>query len=267
MSQAGPDQARGNRELTLYFNRLREMAFCEWKLREQSTIYGFLWTLLNPLLTFAVLYEVFTKWMGAKVGDYAAFLFIGVVQYGFFNQGTCYGLSSLRRRGGVIMNFILPREIITFSSVLSVAASHLIEFTLMLVFILALGVKPTLSWFALPFIFLLLVALVCALCLSLAVLDARYQDFERIWNIVVQAGFFLTPIFYTLDIITPARRRLLWLNPMTAVIEMTRQAALRGRFPDAKEFGGVLVLTITLAAFGRAYFKKQESKLADYVAV
>ena len=182
-------EARKKRERALYFDRLREMTFCEWKLREQSTIYGFLWTLLNPLLTFAVLYVVFTKWMGAKVGDYAAF------------------------------------------------------------------------------IFLLLVAMILSLSLFLSILDARYQDFERIWGIVVSVGFFLTPIFYTMDIITPARRRFLWLNPMTSIIDMTRQAALQGHFPNPKEFFGILIFTILLAVLGGVFFKKQENKIADYVTV
>ena len=262
-----PPEFHKRRQWVLYFDRLWEMGFCEWKLREQSTIYGFLWTLLNPLLTFAVLYVVFTKWMGAKVGNYASFLLIGVVQYGFFNLGTSYGLSSLRRRSGVIMNFILPIEIVMFSTVLSVAISHFFEFCLMLLFIMVMGVRPTLSWIALPFIFMLLVAMILSLSLFLSILDARYQDFERIWGIVVSTGFFLTPIFYTMDIITPSRRRFLWLNPMTSVIDMTRQAALQGKFPNIKEFGGILIFTVLLAVFGGVFFRKQESKIADYISV
>ncbi|MHB2026968.1 MAG: ABC transporter permease [Elusimicrobiota bacterium] len=251
----------------LYLSRLREMTLCEWKIREQSTLYGFLWTLLNPLLTFCVLYVVFTKWMGSKIVHYPAYLLIGVVQYNFFQMGTSYGLSSLRRRSGVILNFILPRELVTLSAISSIAISHLFEFTLMLGFCIVLGVRPAWSWLALPAILLLLAGLVASISFFLAILQARYQDFERIWAIIINTGFFLTPIFYTMDVISPARRRLLWLNPMTPIIQMTRLAVIGGRFPSLFQFGLISLLTVILGLTGRAFFRGQEAKIGDYVSI
>ncbi len=259
--QGAADAARN-----LYFDRLREMTICEWKMREQSTFYGFLWTLLNPFLFFLVLYIVFTKWMGNKAANYPAYLLIGVVQYNFFQLGTSYGLSSLRRRSSVVLNFVLPRELIMFSSVLSVTLSHLFELAIVMAFVMVLGVRPALSWVALPAVDALLIALVCSLSLFLAIFQARYQDFERIWNILTNMGFFLTPIFYTLSVISPGKRRLLWLfNPMTSIIMMTREVVMKGKFPSLVEFGSIFALTAILWWRGLAYFRGHEAKIGDYV--
>ena len=258
--------ASAERQSALYFSRLKEMALSEWKMREQSTFYGFLWTLLNPILMFAVLYIVFTKWMGNRTANYPAYLLIGVVQYNFFQMGTSYGLSSLRRRSSIVQNFVLPKELITFSAVLSGAMSYFFEFCVMLVFLVVLGVHPKWSWIAFPVVDALLVALVAAFSLFLSVFEARYPDFERIWAILTNVGFFLTPIFYTLDVISPAKRRLLWLfNPMTAIIEMTRQILIGGKFPGLLPFGGIALLTAALWWGGLAFFRKKEPKIGDYL--
>ncbi len=255
-----------DRESALYFSRLKEMALSEWKMREQSTFYGFLWTLLNPILMFAVLYIVFTKWMGNKTANYPVYLLIGVVQYNFFQMGSTYGLSSLRRRSSIVQNFVLPKEIIPFSAVLSGAMSHAFEFCVMLVFAVLLGIRPGWSWLALPVVDALLVAFIAGLSLFLSVFEARYPDFERIWAILTNLGFFLTPIFYTLDVIDPTKRRLLWIfNPMTAVIEMTRQILIAGKFPGLLPFGGICLLTAALWWAGLAFFHRKERKIGDYL--
>ena len=83
------------RDLRLYWERLWRLTVSEFLLREQSSVVGFLWTLLQPLLLFSVLYGLFTRWMTPRADGYAAYLLIGIVQYGFFNSGSTMGLSSL----------------------------------------------------------------------------------------------------------------------------------------------------------------------------
>jgi lipopolysaccharide transport system permease protein len=255
------------RDWRLSLEQVAELTRCEWKLREQSSVVGFLWTLLHPLLMFAVLYALFTKWMGDRMSNYAAFLLIGVVQYGFFNNATTYGLSSLSRRSAILMNFDFPRGAVVLASVLSVALSHLLELGLMLGFLCAIGASPTLSWLALPLLTLLQLAVICGLALVVAVVAARFPDFERVWSVLMTAGFFLTPVFYTLDVVDERRRRFLWLNPITRVIELSRDCLLRGRFPAAGDLAWLGLAAAVLLAAGYGIFKRNEKHLADYVAV
>lgn len=253
--------------LGLYVERLWDLTRCEFKLREQSTILGFGWTLLQPLLMFLVLYGLFTKWMGNHTTDYASYLLVGIVQYGFFNNGSTVGLSSLGRRRGLLLNFRIPRDIVVLSSVLSVAVSYMLEILLILAFYVALGGRPHATWLLLPVLFALHLVLVAGLAFWLSVPAARYPDCERIWTILLTAGFFLTPIFYTLDTISPLRRKLLMLNPMTHVIEMTRSCLIRGEVPSLSEAGGLALVSAILCALGWAVFKRNELKLSDYLAI
>lgn len=254
------------RDLRLYWERLWRLTAGEFLLREQSTITGFLWTLMQPLLLFSVLYGLFTRWMSPRTDGYAAYLLIGVVQYGFFNSGSTMGLSSLNRRAALLLNFRVPRELVVLSSVFSVALSYLLELALMLVFVLAAGYKPQAAWLLLPVIVAAHLAFVAGLSLWLSVVAARYPDSERIWSIFMTAGFFLTPIFYSLSDVSPRRRLLLRLNPMTQIIEMTRGCLLDGRAPSWPAFAALSALCAVLLLTGWALFRRYELALSDWVA-
>ncbi|MFA6003945.1 MAG: ABC transporter permease [Elusimicrobiota bacterium] len=254
-----------NKDLAVYINQLREMTRCEWRLREQSTVLGFIWTLLNPLLTYLVLYKLFTRWMGGYMADYPAYLLIGVVQYGFFTTATTYGMSSLNRRRGILMNFPMSRDILVFTAVLSISISYGIELLLMLGFLLAVGAPVSLSWLAFPVVVMLQALFVTGLALLLSVVAVRFFDFERIWSIVTTAGFFLTPIFYTTAAIAQERQDLLRFNPMAHVIELSRDCLLRGQFPEWWRLAGLAAFAFCAAGAGYALFKNQEERLSDYV--
>ena len=253
--------------MRLYADRVVRLTLCEWKLREQSSMFGFAFTLLQPLLLFTVLYGLFTKWMGSRTEAYAFYLLIGIVQYGFFNAGTTVGLTSMSRRRGVILNFKIPRDAVVLAAVLSVALSHAAELGLMLAFTLALGGKLSAAWLFLPALGALELLLVAGVSFWLAALGARFPDLERVWSVLMTAGFFVTPVFYTLDAIDPSRRRLLLLSPVTRIIEMTRGCVLRGEAPPLAVFAGVAVAAAAVAATGWAFFKSRELEIADWVAV
>ncbi len=253
--------------MKLQLERLLKMAWCEWRLREQSSLFGFFWTLLHPLMLFLVLLLVFTRWLGSKSPDYPGQLLIGLVHYNFFASGTSYTCTSLRRRRGIVLNFLIPRELIVLSSVLSVALSFFLELIVLAVILAFLGHLPTWSWLTEPLIAAILLLVIVGVSLPLSTVGARYPDFERVWAIAIQTGFFLTPVFYRISDVPEARRTLLALNPMARVIETARVSLLYGRFPSA--FGaamGVLVACV-IAAAGWAYFRTQAHRLPDDVAV
>lgn len=214
------------------YSKLLALARVEWRLRQQSTFLGFLWTLLNPALMFAVLYGLFVKWLGRDQGDYAVFLLIGIVEWNFFASATSYALSSLLRRGPLLKNFPLPPEIPALASVLSVYFSHLLELAALAALLAFVQGGLSVSWLWLIAIDLAYLALAAGAGLILAGLYVFYSDLERIWNILLTAGFFLTPIFYPLSVIAPEKGRLLAFSPLTAVIESSR-LALSGSSPHA----------------------------------
>jgi ABC-type polysaccharide/polyol phosphate export permease len=251
------------RDRELYLDRLRSMTECEWRLREQSTLSGFLWTLLQPALLFGTLYLVFTRWLRLNDPSFAPRLLVGVVLYGFFHAATSYGISSLNRRASLALSFVFPRELVVLSACLSVALSHLWELLVMAGFLLLFGARPSASWLLLPALAAGSLALACGLSLLLAPAAARHPDLERAWGVVLLAGFYLTPVFYPASAAEGGRAALLRANPLTHLLEAARACLLDGRAPWGPAalllLGGVAALALGLLAFRAAEPRLGES--------
>jgi len=246
-----------------YWYLLGEMTRVEFKLRDQGTLFGFLWTLLQPTLMFVVLYMLFIKWLGHFVSQYGAYLLIGLVLWNFFQKATSMGLSSLKRRTSLIRNYRFPREIVVFSAVLSVFVSSLLEMLILLPFLFLLGVRPNLAWLWIPLIVVILLAFVISVALFLAVFAAEFHDMERIWEVVTTALFYLTPIFYPLTIVGGWKRRLLSLNPLTIIIMNARACLIDGLTPRPYASLAVIFLTAIAFAGGVAFLRRCEHRFAD----
>lgn len=249
-----------------YLELVWEMTRGEIKLRDQGTALGFLWTLLHPALMFAVLYGLFSKWVGRRVEDYMEYLLIGLVLWNFFSKGTAYALGSFRRFRGTVLNYRFPREIVVFASTGAVLWSSLMEMCVLLAVLLGLGQRPNPAWLLLPAIFLLELLLVVGVGLFLAVLSVEYQDVERIWEVLTSALFYLTPIFYPLDIISPEKRRLLDFNPLARILGAFR-GAVAGRAPDPAVCLLLLAGGAVLCAAGVALLRLRQYALADELLV
>ncbi|MDP2866714.1 MAG: ABC transporter permease, partial [Elusimicrobiota bacterium] len=244
------------------FKKLLALSGVEWRLRQQSTFLGFLWTLLNPALMFAVLYGLFVKWLGRAQGDYAVFLLIGIVEWNFFASATSQALSSLLRRGPLLKNYPLSPEIPALASVLSVYFSHLLELAALAALLAFMQGGLSASWLWLIAIDIAYLALAAGAGLMLAGLYVFYSDLERIWSILLTAGFFLTPIFYPLSVLAPEKSRLLAFSPLTAVIESAR-LALSGSAPQPGAVACAFLWGAAALAAGLAFLRFKRAGIED----
>ena len=232
----------------------------EFRARDQGTALGFLWTLLRPLAQFAVLYTVFSRAMGPRVEGWAAYLLVGVVQWDFFAGATAHGLTCLRRKSGLLQAAAFPRVLVVLSTVASVLLSHLAEWGLLLFVLPWLGVAPRAAWLALPALIAAEAALALGAACLLAALAPTLRDLEQAWGLALYALFFLTPVFYTIDLVGPQGRLLVALNPLAALIEGTR-AVLWGR--AAPPLALASALAAAAAAAGLALFPRLSREAAE----
>lgn len=248
-----------------YWNLLWEMTRCEFKLRDQGTALGFFWTLLNPALQFLVMYEVFAKWMGHLIDNYALYLIVGIVQWSFFATATSVALRSLHAKSGMAQNFRFRREIIVFSAVAVVLWSHIFELGILLVFILLWGKTLAWTWLYLPVLIAIQLLWVVGLSLYLSVLSLEYRDVGRIWAILMQVGAFTVPIFYPLKVIAEKKRFWLMLNPLVHIMDGMRACLLRSQVPPAWIVLCLLLGGAGLTASGLRWFRGREGHMADYL--
>lgn len=242
-----------------------ELARAEFRLKDQGSFLGFLWTLLYPLIYFAVLYNIFGNWMGAEIENFALYLIIGIVQWNFFVTATGNAINSVMRQGNFVKNIKFPNDVLVVSSVFSILYSHFLELVILLVFWLILGRAVSIYALFLISILILNIYLTLSMGFILATLGVFFLDINRIWEIIASIGLFLTPIFYSLDMLDPDKRALILINPMTHIITASRSVLIDNTMPEPFGLLYVLILSTFLMLFGYLLFKHYEGYFAEKI--
>ncbi len=208
---------------------LGELVRTDFKLRYQGSVLGYAWSLLRPLLLFVILYVVFVKVLkaGGDVPHFPVYLLLGIVIWNFFGEMTSQSLSAVVGRGDLIRKIKIPRWIIVLSSSMSALINLGLNLIVVLVFMFVNKVDFMQSLLLLPVILVEVYLFALGLSLFLAAAFVKYRDVTYIWEVILQAGFYLTPIIFSLTLIHNIfYRKLLFMNPMAQAIQDARHATV-----------------------------------------
>lgn len=251
---------------------LAELVRTDFKLRYQGSILGYAWSLLQPLFFFVILYFVFSYLKVNKgVPNYSVYLLIGIVFWTFFREMTAASITSIVGRGDLIRKIRIPRWIIILSTSFSAVISLAFNIVVLLIFVYFNHLHLSLSclWFIALLVEIYLFAIGVSLFLSAAYV--RYRDVSYIWDVILQGGFYLTPIIYPISKIPNLTvQKIIMLNPMSQSIQDARYATVwRGTQTTSQTFGGgwykfvpYLIILVCLAG-GLSYFRKRSRYFAE----
>ena len=235
----------------------------DFKARYHGTFAGFVWALLKPFTMFLVLLAVFS-FAFAGDRDYRVNLIIALFLWDFFAEATKVTLTSLLAKGYLITKARFPTWIIVVSST-SNAVITLGVFTIVILgFLAASGRAPSPGHFALFLVYLLhYFLMVVGFGLAASVLFLRYRDLNQVWEVVTQAGFFLAPIIYPLDILPERFHWYLYLWPPTLVIQFARMVLVQGEIPSLRAHALLAAATLGALAIGIFVYRRQAPRAAE----
>jgi ABC-2 type transport system permease protein len=212
------------------------LAVMEFKLRFFGSVLGYLWQLMRPLMLFGVLYLVFTEFVriGAGVPHYQVILLTGIVMFSFFSEATNNAVQSLVAREALLRKVRFPRMVVPLSVTLTALFNLGMNLVAVAVFCLASGIEPTVRWLELPLLVLMLTALAAGVGLLLSALFVRFRDIAPIWEVAVQALFYGSPVFYTVDMYGNFKQIMSW-TPIVAVLTQMRRALIDPSAPSAAD--------------------------------
>ncbi len=218
----------------------RTLASSEFKLRYFGTLLGYVWTVVRPLLQFAVLYVVFTKIVriGDAVPHYPVVLLLGIVLYGFLGDATSMGISSLVARESLLRKVAFPRAAIPIAVSLTAAANLVLGLVVVLVLAVVDGVHPGPTWLYLVPIVLGLMVLAVSLSLILCILYVRFRDLQPMWEVVLLLIFWGSPIIWTIDFVPEPYREYVLYNPFAAAVQEARHQVVGAGSPSVADVMG-----------------------------
>jgi lipopolysaccharide transport system permease protein len=200
-----------------------------------------------------------------SIPNYAAWVLLGLLVWRFFSIGTAQSLSSIVGNPSLVAKIYLPRYLIVLSNNLANLLGAALEFIALLPLIVILGVKLTALVFLLPLILGMEFLLIFGLSLALSALNLKYRDFYQIWDIALQLGFFLSPTMYDPSLI-PARYQFVYfLNPVTRLMDSTRDIFLSSRPPPLFDVAIVLLASAILLGIGFIIFRHFEPRFAEEI--
>ncbi|HFR3654954.1 TPA: ABC transporter permease [Streptococcus suis] len=255
---------------------LREMVKTDFKLRYQGSFIGHLWSILKPLMLFTIMYLVFVQFLRFDDGTphYAVGLLLGMVTWNFFTEATNMGMMSIVSRGDLLRKLNFSKEIIVFSSVAGAAINYAINLVVVLVFALISGVQFTWTSLIIFPLFVELVLLATGVAFILSSLFVRFRDIGPIWEVVLQAGLYATPIIYSLTFIIQRGQtniaKIMMLNPIAQIIQDLRHflifsGSMTIRDLISNPFIIVIpyLLPIVVFALGYIIFNKNAKRFAE----
>ena len=247
----------------------------EIKVRYKLPILGFLWALFVPLATSLILWLVFsvvTPTMPNSRYPFFLFLIVGMFPWNFFSQSVSQATMSILDAGSMIKKTAFPRAIVP----LSIVASNGFNFVLTLLVVVGVMIAsrvPLSPWLLLlPFAVVCEVLFTTGIVLLVAGLQVRYRDVKYLTEISLILWFYLTPIFYPLELVAhaPAVLRSWYVcNPLVYLIELYRVVLLGGSSATMLSpylaVGVSAVICVAMFFAGLGVFRRHESTFADLV--
>lgn len=236
------------KDLWLFRGVLWNLILQQLKIRYRRSVLGFLWTLLNPLLSMVILTIVFANIMKFPQKDYALYLFSGLVPWTFFSQSIELGKSIFIMNEQFLRRIYVPKNIFP----LSVVFSNLVNFLLSLLVLFILGklffdIKISSALLFLPFSILTLIIFTCAVAIVFSVLSVFYRDFAHLTGILLMLLFYATPIIYPADLLPEKYALILRLNPMYYIMDLFHRPIFFHTLPSLENI--MIAFIFSVAAF------------------
>ncbi len=250
------------RELVRYRDLLRVLISKTIKTRYKRSAIGILWTLLNPLLTMLVLTIAFSAVMRSAVPSYPVYLLIGLVVWNLFSGSTAWSMGTYIRAGSLLKQAHMPPTVFAVACVGNCLINFFFSLVPLCIMMLFLGHPFYATWAFVPFALLLVSAFSLGVALFMSALGIFFSDVVEMYQIALQAWFYLTPIIYPAEFLPDRYAWIIWANPMYHMIELVRAPIFLGHLPQASTF--IICTLWALAALigGARYFVRKSDEFA-----
>jgi len=235
----------------------------DFKLRYQGSALGYLWSLVKPLLLFSILYLVFSIFLRFNVQHYSLYLLLGIILWGYLAEGTTNSINNLVGKGGLISRVNFPRSIIVIASTMTSLLTLLLNLVVFAIFFIFSGVPISPAIFLFVLFLVELYFIVLGLGFLISSLNIKFRDLSHIWEVLLQVGFWATPIIYSVSMIPAKYHFWFFMNPMTRIIQYSRDVVIYGLVPDTKGILASIFLTVIIFTVGYLVFKKREPYFAE----
>lgn len=253
------------RELLRYRDLIRELVIRDLKVRYRRSTIGFVWTMLQPLMTMLVMQVAFSTVFKFQLANFPVYVLAGVLFWNFFSQTITTSMNSLKGNAGLLKKLPLPREVFPLASVISGVVNMLLALVPLLAILIVTGHRLSLALLFLPVSIVIASMFALGAGFLLSPLAVFFHDTVEFVTVILGLLFYLTPIMYPLSILPP---KVLWLvrfNPLRSILEVFRDPIYFGKIPPLSHLSVAFGIAVGILLLGAWVFRRSSEKIPYYV--
>jgi len=249
------------KELSNYWYLLKQLVRRDILTRYKRSVLGVAWTMLNPLGTMLIMSFVFSN-LFKTVGNYSIYLLSGLLVWNFFAQSTNAAMSGLVWGGSLMKQIYVPRTIFGISAIGTAMVNMVLSLVPLLLVIIV--TRSPIYWtiILVPILIMLLAAFSIGIGLTISTLAVFFPDVLEMYQILLMAWMYLTPIMYPEDIIPARFVGIYRINPMFWMVKLFRAIIYEGRVPLISEIWPALAWAFGALILGWIFFASKSDEYA-----
>jgi ABC-type polysaccharide/polyol phosphate export permease len=255
------------RHLFGYRDLIAYLVARDLKVRYRRSLIGVVWTMLQPLLTMAVLYLVFSHYFHAAFDlyNYPVYALSGILFWNFFSQSILASMNSLRGNALILQKLPVPSMVFPVASVISGVVNLCLALVPLGLILLLTGhpLRPSLLFLPLSILLAALFTLGAGLLLS--PLAVFFHDVVELIAVALTLLMYLTPIFYPMAIVPENVRFVVRFNPVRSILEVFRDPIYFGKIPPLQHLAVAAGVALVALALGATLFRRSSDRIPFYV--
>jgi ABC-2 type transport system permease protein len=229
--------------------------------RYKRSVLGVTWTMLNPLGTMVVLTIVFSSVFSATK-NYPIYVLTGILAWNFFSKSTSAAMHNMVWGGSLLRRIYLPPTAFSVSAIGTELVNLVLSLVPLALMLIILRFQITLAILFLPISMLVLAAFSLGIALALARYAVFFPDVVEMYQIVLTAWMYISPIIFPVEMFPKRLLFLLNLNPMTSMVQLFRMPIYEGRIPTLEEFLVALAWSLGSLVIGWFLFVRKTDEYA-----
>lgn len=216
-----------------YRELLKNLVLKDLKLKYRGSVFGFLWSLANPLLMIVVYTLAFTFILRVRSEGFVFYLMLGLLSWTFFANSAGMSTGAIVDNAGLLKSVLFPKAILPIATVLFNLAQYLLTVAVFLpVMMLMYRVAPAPPMVLFPVFLALHVVFTIGIALILATATAFFRDVRHLLEVTLAVMFWTTPIVYELRQVPERLQLLILLSPVSSFVVAFQQIFFYRQWPE-----------------------------------
>lgn len=247
--------------LKQYFFVLRQLVSRELKRKYARSYLGILWSVLNPMLSMAVLSMIFSTMFKKSIQNFPIYYLTGLIIWQLFSTATSTSITTLVDNRQLLLKVKLSKETFVLARVFTAVANFGYTFIAYIIMLFVFRIKFNLYMLLLPVDVIFLTLFSIGMAYILSTCYVFFADINHLYSVVLTLWMYMSAIFYPIDSVPVSMQIIIGYNPMFSYINFARDCVLNAKLPDITDFVQIAAWGIVSLAVGTYVFKKNENKV------